>query len=84
MHDIHAAQQILKTALEYAAKNNLKKINSMTIELGNVVEHNELITPESLEYNIKLAWRNTIAENAKIIINKVDGKDLKLVEIDGD
>lgn len=84
MHDIHAAQQILKTALEYAAKNNLKKINSMTIELGDIVEHNELITPESLEYNIKLARRNTLAENCMIIINKTDGKDLKLVEIDGE
>lgn len=84
MHDIHAAQQMLKIALEYAKKNNLKKISSMTIELGKIVEHNELITPENLKYNIGLIAKNTPAENCEIIINKIDGNSLKLVEIDGD
>lgn len=84
MHDIHAAQKILKTALEYATKNNLQKINSMTIELGNIVEHNELITPENLKYNVGLISKNTPAENCEIIVNQTGGSDLRLVEIDGD
>ncbi|MCK5475139.1 MAG: hypothetical protein KAI71_00970 [Candidatus Pacebacteria bacterium] len=84
MHDIHAANQILKTALEYTQKNKLKKISSMTIELGKIVEHNELITPENLKYNIKLISKNTAAENCKIIIDQKDNDKLKLVEIDGE
>ena len=84
MHDIHAAQQILKTALEYAGKNNLKKISSMTIELGRIIEHNELITPENLKYNIGLISKNTIAEGCEIIVSSKDNDELKLIEIDGE
>jgi Zn finger protein HypA/HybF involved in hydrogenase expression len=84
MHDIHAANQILKTALEYAKKNKLKKINSMSIELGKIVEHNELITPDNLKFNIGLISKNTPAENCDIIVNQVDNSELKLVEIDGE
>jgi len=84
MHDIHAANQILKTALEYAEKNNCRKINSMKIELGKIVEHNELITPENLKYNVELISKNTIAEDCEIIIISKDSSELKLVEIDGE
>ncbi|MBW6441094.1 hypothetical protein K0B03_03620 [Patescibacteria group bacterium] len=84
MHDIHAANQILKTALEYAEKNKCKKIYSMAIELGKIVEHNELITPENLKYNIKLISKNTIAENCEIIVNSKNNNELKLIEIDGE
>lgn len=84
MHDIHAAQQMLKTALEYAKKNNFKKINSMTIKLGKIVEHNELITSDNLKYNIGLISKNTLAENCEIIVNQNNTNELKLVEIDGE
>ncbi|MDF1498567.1 MAG: hydrogenase/urease maturation nickel metallochaperone HypA [Patescibacteria group bacterium] len=84
MHDIHAANQILKTALEYAKKNKCKKIDSMTIELGKIVEHDELITPKNLKYNIELISKNTIAEDCEIIVNSKNNKELKLVEIDGE
>jgi len=84
MHDIHAANQILKTALEYARENKFKKISSIKIELGKIVEHDELITPENLKYNIGLISKNTIAENCEIIVNPKDNNELKLVEIEGE
>ena len=84
MHDIHAANQMLKTALEYAQKNKLKKISSMTIELGKIIEHDELITPDNLKYNIKLISKNTAAENCKIIVDLKNNNELKLVEINGE
>ena len=84
MHDIHAANQMLKTALEYAQKNKLKKISSMTIELGKIIEHDELITPDNLKYNIKLISKNTAAENCKIIVDLKNNSELKLVEINGE
>ena len=84
MHDIHAANQMLKTALEYAQKNKLKKISSMTIELGKVIEHDELITPDNLKYNIRLISKNTAAENCEIIVDLKNNSELKLVEIDGE
>jgi Zn finger protein HypA/HybF involved in hydrogenase expression len=84
MHDIHAAQQILNVALDYAQKNNIRKINSMTIELGKIVEHNELITPKNLRYNIELISKNTPAENCEIIVKTKKNNKLRLVEIDGE
>jgi len=84
MHDFYAANQILKTALEYAKKNKLKKISSMTIELGKITEHEELITAENLRYNIGLIWKNTQAENCEIIIKAKDSNKLKLTEIEGE
>jgi len=84
MHDIHAANQILKTALEYAGKNKLNKISSIRIELGKIVEHNELITPENLKYNIGLISKNTAAEGCEIIVNSKDNNELKLAEIEGE
>ena len=84
MHDIHAANQILKTALEYAEKNKLKKISSIKIELGKIVEHNELILPENLKYNICLISKNTIAENCEIVVISKNNNELKLAEIEGE
>lgn len=75
---------MLNTAIKYAKKNNCKKINSMTIELGKVVEHDELILPENLKYNIELISKNTIAEDCGIIVNLKDNNKLKLIEIDGE
>lgn len=84
MHDIHAAQQILKIALEYAEKNKFKKISSIKIELGKIVEHNELILSENLKYNIGLISKSTIAENCGIIVISKNNNKLKLIEIEGE
>jgi hydrogenase nickel incorporation protein HypA/HybF len=84
MHNFHLADQILKTALEYAQKNGLKKITSIKIELGDIVEHGERITPENLRFNFKLLSKNTPAERAKLIIIPIQGEIWKLVEIEGE
>ncbi|MCK5084947.1 MAG: hypothetical protein KAQ64_04810 [Candidatus Pacebacteria bacterium] len=84
MHDIHAANQILKTALEYAQKNKLNKISSIKIELGKIIEHDELITPENLKYNVNLISKDTAAGDCEVIVNQRDNNELKLVEIEGE
>lgn len=83
MHDFYLAKDILKTVLEYADKNGFKKISKIEIELGSLVEHGEEILSENLIYNFKLLSKNTIAENAKIKINKIKGDTWRLLEIDG-
>ena len=49
MHDFHLADQIVKIAKEYAAKNNLSQIREIVIELGEIIEHGEGIAPVNLE-----------------------------------
>jgi len=84
MHDLHLANQILKIALEYARKNKLSKINSITIELGNIVEHGERILSENLIFNFKLLAKDTIAKDAKLKIIPIEGEVWRLKEIEGE
>lgn len=84
MHDLHAADKILKIVLDQANENKLFKVTKIVIELGSVVEHSEEINSENLEFNLKLLSKNTPAKNAEIIIKKTKGKSWKLVEIEGE
>ncbi len=84
MHDLHAADQILKLVLEKANENKLFKVKKIVIELGSVVEHGQEINPENLVFNLKLLAEHTPAKGALVIIKKVSGNIWKLVEIEGD
>jgi Zn finger protein HypA/HybF involved in hydrogenase expression len=81
MHDFHLAREILKIVLEYAHKNNLKNISKIEIELGNILEHGEIIEPENLIYHFKLLAENTIAKNTELKITKIKGDKWKLISI---
>jgi len=82
MHDLHLAQQILKIVLEYAEKNGLKKIKKIELELGSILEHDEVISPENLVFNFNLLSKNTLAETAELDIKKIEGDSWKLVSIE--
>lgn len=74
MHDLHLANQIAKLAKEYAKG---KKIIKIAIELGDIFEHGENITPENLKYNINLLLPDT-----NISITKIKNNTWKLKEIE--
>ncbi len=84
MHDLHAADQILKLVLEKAAQNKLSVVKKIVIDLGAVIEHGAEINPDNLVFNIKLLAKNTVAEKAAIVINKIGTDTWKLVEIEGE
>jgi Zn finger protein HypA/HybF involved in hydrogenase expression len=87
MHDLHLAQQILKTVLEHAQKNGFKsanrRIKKIELELGSILEHGEYILPENLVFNFNLLAKTTIAENAELNIKKIEGDSWKLISIEG-
>ncbi len=84
MHDIHLVNKLLKAVVEVAEKNNLKEVNLIEIELGEIVEHGERISPENLEFNFKLLSKGSIAEKAKLDIKSVEGDSWKLKSIEGE
>ena len=84
MHDLVAAQDIVKSACAIAKKNKLKKISKITIKLGKIIEHNEELQPENLQFNFGLVRNNTIADKAKLVILKGKGRELNIVEVEGD
>ena len=83
MHDLHLANQILKLILDYAQKNNLNKVTGAVIELGQITEHGSEITPENLEFNLKMLAQKTLAEGLNVDISKVEGDIWILKEIQG-
>jgi len=84
MHDFHLADIIYKTIMDYAAKNNLKKVTKAVIELGSIVEHGEEILAENLEFNIKMLSQGSLAEGLAVEIKKVIGDSWVLKEIEGE
>ena len=84
MHDLHLAQQIIKIVLEYAEKNGFKNIKKIELELGSILEHGEVISPENLIFNFNLLSKNTIAQSAELNIKTIAGDSWKLVSIDGE
>ena len=84
MHDLVAAQDTVKAACKIAKKNKLHKITRITIELGTIIEHNQELLPENLQFNFELVKRNTLAEKAKLIIKKGKGRELNIIEVKGD
>ncbi len=84
MHDLHAADKVLKMALEGAKANGLSKITQIEVELGTVVEHGSEIVPENLRFNVESLARASIAAGAKVIIKKTAGNQVVLKSIEGD
>jgi len=83
MHDLHVADKIQHLVLEEALKSDLKQVKLINIDLGSVVEHGADINPENLEFNLQMLLKGTLAEGAKIKINKVAGNTWELVSIAG-
>lgn len=84
MHDFHLADSIYKVLMEYAQKNNLKKITKAVIELGSIVEHGEEVLPQNLEFNIKMLAEGGIAEGLIVEIARGEGNNWTLKEIEGE
>ena len=84
MHDLVAAQDVVKTAVKTAEKNGLKTITKIVVKLGKIIEHNEEIKAENLQFNFELVKRNTIAEKATLVIIRGRGKELVIVEVQGE
>ena len=84
MHDLHEADKILKIILEYSAKNKFKKVTKVVIDLGGIFEHGAELSPENLEFNIKMLAKDTLAEGLEVKINKIKSDSWILKEIQGE
>lgn len=73
MHDLHLANQIVKIAKEKAKG---EKIKSISLELGDILEHGENIAPKNLKYNI-----NLLLPKVSVRIKKIKGNTWKIKEI---
>lgn len=84
MHDLHAADHVLKDVLATAAKNKLTKVKKIVLELGTIVEHGAEILPENLKFNIESLARGTVAAGVLVVVRPIGGAGLTIKEIEGD
>ena len=70
MHELGIAQDMLKIALDYAAKNKAARIVAFNIEMSAAANESE----ESLTFHIENAARGTPAEGARIEFTRVPAR----------
>lgn len=84
MHDFHLADQIYHLIIDYAQKNDLKRVTKVVIELGSMVEHGEEILAENLVFNIKMLAPGGVADGLRVTVNKTKNNGWILKEIEGE
>ena len=70
MHELGIAEQMLKVALNYAAKNNAKRITAFNVEMSAAMDE----SADSLRFHFENLSRGTIAEGARMEISRVPVK----------
>ncbi|MCL2469499.1 MAG: hydrogenase maturation nickel metallochaperone HypA [Alphaproteobacteria bacterium] len=74
MHEVSLCESILRIIEKQAEKENFEKVLSLTLSVG----HQSGASAESLLFAFPLVAKNTLAENAKLIIKETPGRDLKV------
>ncbi len=67
MHELGIAQDILKIAFDYAAKNNARKITQLNIEMSTAADESE----DSLRFYVENLTRGTAAEGVRVEITRM-------------
>lgn len=78
MHEFSIAQNILGIVLAEAERNEGKKVKSIYLKLGEKSH----IEPESLLFCLEVVSKGTIAEEAKVYIERIKGKEFHLDAIE--
>ena len=68
MHELSVTQGLLKICLEEGKKHNIKKIKDINIKVGELTD----LVPNCISYYFNIISKDTIAENAKINIDRIE------------
>jgi hydrogenase nickel incorporation protein HypA/HybF len=66
MHELPIINQVLETVLEYGEKDHATRVEKIVLDVGGLHD----LIPEWMEKYFHFAARGTIAENARLLINK--------------
>lgn len=88
MHDFLLAKEIIEEVSAITEEKKLDAVKSVDIEIGTIAlahdglpEHAEDVSLENLEFGLQTISKNTILENTKFNLKKVEGGDWKLTNI---
>jgi Zn finger protein HypA/HybF involved in hydrogenase expression len=89
MHDFLLAKEILDELKKIAQEKGLNKIKSVSFEIGSISlahdghpEHTEDISLENLEFGLISIAKGTIFEDVEFKIEKVEGDNWKITNIE--
>ena len=78
MHELAAAQDVVRAALSAAEKEGARRITAIALKVG------QLYAAEQLLDLIAIAAQGTIAEGARLDVEAVPGSAIRLASIDID
>ena len=67
MHELSAATSMVRTIVKAAQENGARRIKSVRVQIGELT----LLNPEQLSFCFDVASKDTIAQGAKLDIEKV-------------
>lgn len=70
MHEVSIMNDVINIVEESAQENNLKEVNNVYLNIGEF----NFIENDSLFFIFDILKKDTICENAKLIINNIKGK----------
>ena len=76
MHELAAAQDVVRVALEAAGKEGARRITAIALKVGRTY------AVEQMEDLIAIAAQGTIAEGARLEVEAVPGSAIQVASID--
>lgn len=70
LHELGLTQSIIDLAIEYATRENAKKVSSITVEIGSISG----VIPEAVEFAFDVCSKETLVEGAALHINHINGQ----------
>lgn len=67
MHELGIAEEMLKVALDYAAKHNAARVTQFNVEMSAAADESE----DSLRFHLENAAKGTIAEGAALVVSRM-------------
>lgn len=78
MHELHMVKHLFEDIIKLAGKNKAEKVNAIYLKMGEFTEINE----EILRLYFQEKGKDTIAEGARLNIEKSPTRELRLVSFD--
>lgn len=80
MHEMHLVKDLFQDVLKYAREHQARAVTKIYIRMGAFTEINEDI----LRHFFREQGRGTILEGAEFLIEKKEGRELRLLSFDCD
>lgn len=69
MHEISLLENVKEILQDHAKSQNFNRVKKITLEIGEL----SCVEPDALRFGFDVVMKDTLAENAELIITKLEG-----------